>query len=480
MKIVNPGMKIFPVAFGHEHETGQISGEIGNLFENDNFASNLDRYVPAQYKLTDQFLKTGFRVYPGGSCLEICTPECGSPKELAKYIHAGRIIVAETFENFLSSMSGKTDSVIEGRIHERVVDSIGNRKGSHYNIGINNEDEFPIDEEVILSHQATRQFVTGSGYAGPRGLRYSQKIGGLSYVRRYDFIGSMIRTTDDEGTRRIEDRCADINMSEWATWMHVGSLAMAVTISRTPLKDELPSIKIGNHPITEIAKFLNVVRIDNDGVLIPNERSWIAVDFQQKMAELFMDKVIFYADELPEDYYIIARELYKTCENFRHFISGEVTFDEFAFNHDWAAKFSVLRRNINKDRSFGILRRDTDSKSMATDMLYDATRYKFYEGQEISKVPGLANKLKNRNLLSRMFSENDLIQALVKPPASTRAVMRSHLIENYRHYITSVEWDRVCLEDKHKRPYVFEMPEVDQANFSSTDHIKLDTLDQST
>lgn len=477
MEFTNPGMEIFPVAFGHEHETGQISGELDNLHEDDSFTSNFERYVPSKYKLTDQFLKTGFRIYPGGPYLEICTPECGSPEELARYIHAGRLIVAETFENFLSSKSGKTDTVIEGRLQDRVVDSIGNRKGSHYNIGINNEYDFPINEDVILSHQATRQFVTGSGYVGPRGFRYSQKIGGLSHIRRYDFSGSMIRTTDDEGTRRIEDRCADINMSEWATWMHAGSIAMAVTISRTPLKEELPLVRIENHPITEIAKILNIIELDSDGVLIPNKFSWIAVDYQQKMAELFMDKVIFYADQLPDNYFKIARELYDTCEKFRHFIAGEITFDEFTYNLDWAAKFSAIRRNINKDRDFGIQRNDTDSKSMATDMLYDATRYKFMQGQVISKVPNLASKLKNRGILSKIFSDDDLTLALVKPPESTRASLRSHLIENYRHHITSIKWDRVCLEDQHKIPYIFEMTEVDQADFSPSDHAKLKLLD---
>lgn len=436
---------LLPVALGHEKEVGLLIGEPGKLVEPIEFFAKIESYIPPKVLGYGSFLVNGYRVYKGGSTfIEVATPECGSPKELVKYMRAAVPLVDSIVLSYATEVSANAPSPVIVRFQDRVVDSYGSRKGSHMNIGLQDYDNKPVDIPTILAHQATRSFVSGAGYIGNGRLRYAQKVGGIVKLENYGYSGSMYRITKEEGTTRFEDRCGDVNISDWAAWMHAGSLALAAGISRTPLRTELTQTATITADTIKTAKAMNVMRIQKDGTVLPNYSGFTAVDFQQKLAELTMDKLEFHTD-VPEMYFEVARALFKYCELYRAILKGGASLYALAGQADWAAKMALVLHGIEKDEEFSIRRRVYDMKARITDLRYDFHGYTV-ENKKVTKSSwGKGHTLRQRGILPNMVSDLDVKGALAKAPTSTRAHLRGKLLRDFNvqdchwHYVRTVD-----------------------------------------
>lgn len=443
-----PGMEIYPVAYGHEHETSHLVQFGGQpLTETADLANYFSEYIPTSYPRAGSFLANGFRIYQGGErFVEVATPECATPKELIAYQRAGRELFGQLFENFLSFQSQQIpDEVFTARIHDRAVDSTGSRKASHLNLGLVAIETLPLRMDTILNYQATRSFVVGAGFVKHNGYRFSQKVGGLLKTNGYGYFGSMYRTSEYEGTFRFEDRCGDVNLSDWSAWQRAGGMALAIAVSRTPLAKELPDINPNGIPEHELAKQLNVFSIQNGGRVKAQERDFTAVDFQQKLAELALDKLIFYSDDLPSELFEVARDLYTYSEGFRALLKGDAEIYEFDAQADCIKKLQYVLRDIEKDESFGIRRKLWDMESRAKDLRYDVRQYKARAGEVTKTGDGIADKLHRKGVLKPLTTPQAVARALVHAPSSTRASLREYLIRNFT--VNNMDWHHATITD---------------------------------
>lgn len=440
---------LLPIAFGHEHETSHLIGQPGDMQEMAAMVNNIDSYLEQGLRGKSFFLLNGFKIYPGrhGSIVEVATPECATPDELLTYVRAGEQLWDTILTNFGIELSRlNPDKEIHVRSQDRVVDYRGNRKASHLSLGINDNETYPVDIPTILGHQITRQFVNGSGYARSRGWHYAQKIGGLSKINDYGYFGSMYRWSGQEGTQRFEDRCGDHNISDWAMWQRAGSFALAVAISRTPLKSQLPDIRALG-PTLQTAKCLNRLPITRHGKVVPlRSDGYVSVDFQQKLAELSIDKLWLYMDEMPEIYFDVARALYAYCEDYRSVLEGKEEYNILKDRVDWASKLGVVDGNIqrNKDNYDNSSANYKDKDAVARDIHFDFKGRVFKDGQLVRRHIGSGHRQKERGNLYKRVRSHEVEYATKHAPRSTRAGLRTDILRSYP--VKSCDWAQLTLD----------------------------------
>lgn len=462
---------VFPTAFGNETENGMMDN-VSGAFDEPYILAELiagGMMLPKGLVIIGRFMSNGFKLYPGGSHqtpeptnIEVATPECATPTQLATYARAGSVLLSRTIENFAIESSNAIGSYA-ARVQHRVVDSAGSRKGCHDNYGI--DEQTPFGSMLkntpamsiprgITEHLVSIPIATGAGLIGNDELFYSQKMGGLEETYGYGFKGTMYRLDTADGTLRLETRCNDVNISDWAIRMRVGSTALVLALCHTPLHDELLGetyFPTNENEIIARAKQTNRLNLTRDGTITGNPLTTAAVNFEQKVAELVMDKLPSYIDELPDEYFRIAHDLYEYCDDFRKVTEGKATIATLADRADWAAKFQLVQNDIERDEEFGIKRTMYDYEARAMDMKYDIERITANDGEVHATQWGKGYKMRKRGMFAWQAPDIEVARAFHEPPTETRAAVRGRLIRDYAASIVGCDWKRISFANQEHR-----------------------------
>lgn len=425
---------LFPAAYGHEAEHGLIETGVSTItrhyLNSDELESFLANYLPSPIRVVGgEFLDNGFCIYNDMNNYEVCTPECASPDELVVYMRAGEQLMEATLRNFGVRTSRSAGEPYSVRRHNRVADSHESYRGSHDNFDIAGSGfrlgGFPT---FLMSHLVTRSFVSGAGRATGQELQYAQKIDALKNNNTYS--SNICCTKDNE--QRLEVRCSDANISDWATRLRIGSTGLALALSQTPLTDNA-TMHLGSDAWDEFCKTawrFNELRLDPDGTINAAWTSILAaVDFQQTMAELAIDKLDAYTD-IPLAYREIAAELYAFCEDYRQVLNGQATISLLADRADWAAKFEYL---LGENEAAGILDSHGTPIGQAArriDLAYDLHCMKAQDGVVTNEVHGSGYRKRERGGFRYRADETAVAAACYEPPTGTRAALRSALLRN--------------------------------------------------
>jgi len=486
-QLIKPDYTIFPLAYGNEEESGLMDDYSGEMDEPYLLASQLRRFVPTELQSTNRgrelFLLNGSKIYAGGAVgtafdtnVERATAECISPSQLNVAIRAGEQLLIKTVESYVTQMSAETGRTITARSHRRVVDSHGSRKACHDNYGLDRRTNYLHRDFVkpqLLGHLASRSFVTGAGNIRGGGLDFAQKIGGLQHVIAYDYVGSMLRFTNDEGTPRMEIRCSDINVSDWAVRMRIGSVAMVSALAQIPdISMRLRGVHEGD--AIQEAKVMNRVYINRDGTLGMHEAGRRAVDFQQTLAELFLTDLPKYVDEIPEELVWTAEELYEYCTDFRKILRGDATIGLLADRADWAAKFDRIKQNVDRDQARGIKRTMKDVKSRAADLKYDYRQISATAGTLEPMRLGWGYKLRERGNFRNQPKASEAERLYRKAPIETRAGLRASLLANYD--VRACDWKYVAVVDGRNLTERFNFADVTQTALSPEEQELLESM----
>jgi hypothetical protein len=483
-----PADQVFPLAYGNEEETGLIDNSSGEMSEPYDFVSKftslLGELSPHGFVSSTgrvMHLQNAGKIYVGGTIdrsnaetnLERTTPECSSINQLITYMRSNDEFLYDMVRLYLNQTSGYTADTVKARIQKRVVDNARSRKGEHDSIGVygpefNNQTTAP---ESVLAYLACRSFVTGAGHVpSADGLRYAQKIDGLSKVRYHGYQGSLYRIAtpgfgDNPGTRRFEVRCSDANISEWAIRMRIGGLAIAWALSRTPLHEEL--LGIDHAVVIDQAKSMNRLLLKPDGTIKGRRPIHKAIDQQAVMAETFMSKMDLYAADVPDELLAVASEIYRFCDDMKKVIDGKDTIAVLADRADWAAKFFSIQRGMRRDEQYGQRRSLNDIKSRAADMLYDAVLLESENGDVVASRFGTGYRLRDAGIFrGKTTSKYAARAAMTVAPQETRARLRSDLLRNF--VVTHCDWETVTVAGVNGS-ITIKMPDVKQTEFSEKD-----------
>lgn len=456
---------LLPRMMGSEHELS-VSVVVRDYNYDENkpdrldFISDAEAHIVTQADELDYSLWTDddqrFNMLGNGSFLyhldyehplELATPECQDPLELLKYSHAGREIIRFCAQAVLEEYGEYYRSI---SLNERVIDSNGITWGEHDNFSLIQEDPVINDCRLLILHLQTRGVVSGSGHVNAYGeeTTFSQKVPTVLDLNGKKWGSTAMSFNQD----RLEIRCSDKNVSEWAHLMRLGSAALVLALIRSGysidnLQDDLKEKghDIGLYKAGHGFSFYDELKVKHDGSVCFRPENRLAIAIQGILAEKScrlteeVEGVIPAYKKIASQWQRFCRELLKTE------VGTPVDLTQFV-DTDWASKLLIVQKGMQKDAQYGIPRRPHDVYARAADIRYG--QYTFDRPLADGKIftvagPGylLNSRLPSRTLIKR----NAILAATTEPPKGRAAkrVTTTRKLKDDGVKIGHIQWDNL-------------------------------------
>ena len=256
--------------FGLESEYGVTCTLKGQRrLSPDEVARYLFRRVVSWGRSSNVFLGNGARLYLDvGSHPEYATPECDSLFDLVAHDKAGERILEQLVE---SAEERLDEEGVRGDIYlfRNNTDSAGNSYGCHENYLTGRADDMARYGEVLIPFLVSRQIYAGAGkiLQTARGAMYCMSQRGEHIWEGVSSATTrsrpIINTRDEphadaERYRRLHVIVGDSNMSEYTTFVKIGSAACMLRMLEDPsvvlrdmtLENPIRAIRDISHDIT--------------------------------------------------------------------------------------------------------------------------------------------------------------------------------------------------------------------------------------
>jgi proteasome accessory factor A len=410
----------------------------------------LFRKVVAWGRSSNVFLENGSRLYLDvGSHPEYATAECDSLNDLVAQDKAGESILRELVGYAQSQLS---DEGIRGDIFlfKNNTDSTGNSYGCHENYCIERIEDLSRLENVFIPFLISRQIFTGAGkvVTNAKGTVYSMS---QRAEHIWEAISSattrsrpIINTRDEphadpEKFRRLHVIVGDSNMSEFATFLKLGTASVVLAM----IEDDI--VQLRDYAMASPINALRDISYDlwsKEPVKLMNGRDLTALEIQEDLCER-AEKFVEVRD-LPADQVRAVRLWREVIEQYRSDPMG------LADRVDWIAKLQIIDRE--RERSGIDL---SDPKIALIDLLYHDTNLD----------RGLFYRRSARGHFQRMVTDEQIERATMTPPSTTRAHMRGTFIQAAKQWRRdyTVDWVHLKLNDEMQRTVLLKDP------FKSTD-----------
>jgi len=441
--------------FGLENEYGVTCTLRGQRrLSPDEVARYLFRRVVSWGRSSNVFLENGARLYLDvGSHPEYATPECDSLYDVVAHDKAGELVLDSLAQSAEARMreEGVRGSVF---LLKNNTDSAGNSYGCHENYLTVRDDDISRLVETLIPFLVTRQIFAGAGKVllTTRGPIYA-----LSQRSEHIWEGVSSATTrsrpiintrdephaDAELYRRLHVIVGDSNMSEWATFLKVGTMSIvlrmledAVTLRNVTLENPIRAIREISHD-REVSRRVHLL----------NGREMSALEIQR----VYYERAVRYEREvgLPPDETVALQEwgnALVALESDPFKLEGKV---------DWVTKLALVER-YRARHDFPL----SHPQVSLLDLQY----------HDISRSRGVYYRLSDHQQVTRMVTDAHIAEAVDEPPQTTRARLRGAFIraakERRRDY--TVDWVHLKLNDQAQRtimlkdPFVYEDERVDR------------------
>jgi proteasome accessory factor A len=386
--------------------------------------------------LVNTVLTNGARFYVDHAHPEYSAPETTEPRSAALYDKAGEVIMARAVVA-AQRLLGEGERLV---VYKDNSDRKGNSYGTHENYLIARD--LPFGEVVrhFTGFLVTRQIFTGSGKVGSENGRPDV---GYQITQRADFFEEevglettlkrpIINTRDephaDSGKyRRLHVIIGDANLSEYQTYLKLGSAALILSA----LEDgALPE------PLTLADPVREVWSVSHDPALrhrveMADGRSMTAIEAQWQYLE-WATKYSRAAD-LDPVYEGVLAAWEETLTDLER--DPMTTADRL----DWTAKLVLMdgfrdREDLDWDHA----------KLHMLDLQY----------HDIDPAKGLYHRLVAAGRMRRLFDDAEVGIAVARPPEDTRAYFRGNCVARYGPALVAANWDSLVFdvgEDTLKR-----------------------------
>jgi proteasome accessory factor A len=432
--------------FGIENEYGVTCTLRGQRrLSPDEVARYLFRRVVSWGRSSNVFLANGARLYLDvGSHPEYATPECDSINELVAHDKAGERIL----EQLLASAEQRLrEEGIRGDIYlfKNNTDSAGNSYGCHENYLTSRRDDFSSYAEVLIPFLVSRQIYAGAGKVlqTARGAMYC-----ISQRAEHIWEGVSSATTrsrpiintrdephaDAERYRRLHVIVGDSNMSEYATFLKVGTCSILLRMLEDP-KVVLRDMTLENpiRAIREISHDLTCKR----RVRLANGREASALEIQSE----YLTRALRYAEH--HDLGVFET---KALQMWEHCLTG-IEKDPMSLDRecDWVIKHKLIEAYQARH---GL--QLADPRVALIDLQY----------HDVNRARGLYYRMQDRGLVERTCTDEEIATAVEFAPQTTRARLRGEFIrrakERKRDY--TVDWVHLKLNDQAQRTVLCKDP----------------------
>ena len=432
--------------FGLENEYGLISSSLGgklNLSVESALGYLFEKVVSRQ-RGTNDFLRNGARLYQDTGCHpEYATPECDNPLDLVIHDKAGERIVEELL--YAAERKLRENGIYcEIYVFKNNTDSVGNTYGCHENYLVERSVNFHKLAELLIPFLVTRQVFAGAGkvlrtragnhyYISQRAQHIYQEISGATTSSRGIINTRDEPHADEEKYRRLHVIVGDSNMSEFVTHLKVGATAIVLSMVEDgwirkdlALEDPVRAIKEISHDITCKRKVRLKRGVELSAVEIQKEYLEMALAYYQGREASpqvldILEKWGWVLAKLEEDPWQLHRHL------------------------DWVIKMELIRSYMER-RKVGF----EDQRISMLDLQF----------HDIKRSRGLYYLMCREEMIERLCTDSQIEGAMVEPPQTTRAKIRSDFIRyaTERNKSYDVGWSYLKLNDRYQRTILCKDP----------------------
>ncbi|MEX0796896.1 MAG: Pup--protein ligase [Acidimicrobiia bacterium] len=431
--------------FGLENEYGVTCTLRGQRrLSPDEVARYLFRRVVSWGRSSNVFLENGARLYLDvGSHPEYATPECDDLYDVVAHDKAGERILEGLVQGAEERLE---EEGIRGEIFvfKNNTDSAGNSYGCHENYLVSRHKDFHRTVDVLIPFLVTRQIFLGAGKLTqtPRGTTYS-----ISQRADHIWEGVSSATTrsrpiintrdephaDAERYRRLHVIAGDSNMSEYATFVKMGTMVALLQMIEKDVVFRDLSLENPIRAIREIAHDPSCRR----KIRLMNGRELSALDIQWE----YLDRAMRFARSPGFPVQVKA-----AVDRWESLLTGlekdPMTLDREV---DWVAKYRLLERYQHR-RNLQL----SDPRLAMMDLSY----------HDVNRERGLFYMMQDKGMMDRVVGDENIANAVRRPPQTTRARLRGEFIKaaKAKKRDFTVDWVHLKLNDQAQRTVMCKDP----------------------
>ncbi len=392
--------------------------------------------------MANVILTNGARLYVDHAHPEYSTPEVTNPRDVVLWDKAGEQVMAEA-----ARRAARVPGTQPIQLYKNNTDGKGASYGAHENYLMDRRTPFLDIIRGLIPFFVTRQVVAGSGRVG---IGTESRTQGFQLSQRADFfeveVGlettlkrPIINTRDEphadaEKYRRLHVIVGDSNMSEWASYLKVGTTALllrmveeGVQMRDLTLENPIRAIREISHDLTGRRK-----------VKLANGREASALEIQRE----YHSRATDFIDRRGGDATVL-RVLDLWGRTLQAVETGDLSLVDREI--DWVTKYQLIERYRAKH---GLAL--SSPRVAQLDLAY----------HDVNRHRGLYYLLEGKGAVERATTDLAVFEAKSVPPQTTRARLRGEFIksaqEKRRDF--TVDWVHLKLNDQAQRTVLCKDP----------------------
>ncbi|MHB8466684.1 MAG: depupylase/deamidase Dop [Acidimicrobiales bacterium] len=383
--------------------------------------------------LVNAVLTNGARYYVDHAHPEYSSPECADPLEIVRWDKAGERILQRSMEAAKRVLPPGQSIVV----HKNNSDRKGNSYGCHENYLMDRLVPFPRIVQHVMPHFVTRQIYTGAGKVGTEAATTGGADVTFQLTQRADFFEEevglettlkrpIVNTRDEPHAdamkyRRLHVICGDANLAEVATFLKVGVTALVLSM----IEDDWFggrdfSLAAPVQAMRKVSYDLNLslpLELVSGTTMTALEIQWEIFDLARKYADDHGLESIGPAG--------VGEQVLERWEAVLHALETDPL--SLSDQLDWVAKYTI----VNGYRERHDLQW-SDARLANIDLQYHDLRP--------------AKSLFARVPMVRLIDEQDVIDAVLEPPKTTRAYFRGRCLQRFASAIAAANWDSMVFD----------------------------------
>jgi proteasome accessory factor A len=386
-------------------------------------------------------MPNGSRFYLDHAHPEWSIPECATPLEVVLYDKAGDVWLS----HFAKQVNGSLSEQGRVTLFKNNTDAYGNTYGCHENYLVETATYTALFEQqahrlyrTLIPFLVSRQILCGSGkiapqgYKGQMGFHISQRadvferILGLQTTYRRPIINTRDEPLADPSRfRRLHVIVGDSNLSEYSTYLKVGTTALVLEMLAA---DRLRMDLTLANPLRAIRSISRDPECKQTVELETDRRLITAIDIQHH----FLEAAGRYLDERGDNSF-----RRKVWEIWVETVDGLADHpSNLADKLDWAIKYELFQVQMEEN-----------GWNWASPQIRELDiRY-----HQLDPEQSLFLVLKNKGLVESLVDDQEIQKAQTHAPQTTRAALRTACLNRFGEQIRAVNWDTLVFRGEEGR-----------------------------
>jgi proteasome accessory factor A len=381
--------------------------------------------------LVNAVLTNGARYYVDHAHPEMSTPECLDARTAVEFDRAGELVVIESMEAAKELLGGDQELIA----YKNNSDGKGNSYGTHENYLMDRATPFSSIVAHATTHFVTRQIFIGAGKVGCEIPGTGSDLVPYQLTQRADFFEEevglettlkrpIINTRDEphadaQKYRRLHVIVGDANMSEYSTWLKVGTTLIVLAMIED---DEFAPNIAFRAPVQALRNVSHDLTLARP-IRLADGTSATAIEIQAAIieaAEKYLDRYGADGAGGPDAFEVLDawRETVETLERDPMEMSDRL---------DWVAKKKVLDAYRERDGMDW-----DDARLRALDLQY----------HDMRPSRSVFNKLK----MHKVVDDEVAARGADHPPEETRAYFRGQCLRRFPDAIVAANWDSIVFD----------------------------------